>query len=278
MKQRLLHALREHGLLEPTDAVHYLVHRAASAGGNRRFVRRNPDYPVPPAKLAFESYGHTSWDEYRRTGEAHASVIADLVRGHARGGDPLRVLEWGCGAGRIIRHLASAGLGAGARLFGVDVDGAAIEWCGRRLPGIRFQRCGPRPPLAFENCSFDVVYHYSVWTHLSEDSVRAWVRELARILKLQGIMIGTTHGEHYTGLLLPHELERYRAGYPVTRAGFAEGRKYYLSFHPPAYVTKILQGSFQTTRHLPACPERGVPQDLWIASGSLSSCGPVTAR
>jgi len=261
VKQHLLQVARRLHLLASADRLHYLGHRMRSSVANRRFVAEYPEYALPPAALAFEAYGHTSWQDYRATGQAHAAAMVALIREQAAPGR-LRIAEWGCGCGRILRHIAPAGL-RDAELSGFDVDQQAIDWCRTHLAGIAFWRCEALPPLPAADGRFDVVYHYSVWTHLSESSVRAWSTDLARVLAPGGILIATTHGDRYRHMLLPDERSRYDAGQPVSRAGYREGRKYYLSFHPPSHVEATLRQDFRRVLRVPAQP--ALPQDVWIA-------------
>jgi SAM-dependent methyltransferase len=55
-----------------------------------------------------------------------------------------------------------------------------------------FEVCGITPPFQFEDQSFDIVYAYSVFSHLSETVALDWVREFTRILTPGGVLIVTT--------------------------------------------------------------------------------------
>lgn len=260
MKKHLLRALRACGLLDAADRGHRLVRKALAWVPNRRFVAASPGYPVPPVDLAFEAYGHCSWEEYRRTGEAHARLIAGAIRGHARPGS-LKIAEWGCGCGRILRHLDRSGLDA-CHIIGFDIDSGAISWSQANLPGVEFILSGPLPPLPLPDQSLDAVYHYSVWTHLPAASVDLWAGELARVLAPAGVLVATTHGDAYRHMLLPEELCVYDDGNPVSRANFPEGRKYFLSFHPAAYIETLLRKHFDVVFRMPPAP--GLDQDIWV--------------
>lgn len=261
MKKRLLQVLRYTHALGAANQLNGLRHRLISCLGNLRFRADNPDFPVPPLGLAFEAYGHCSWAEYKSGGEAHARLISDLIQRYAQ--DPRsQVAEWGCGCARILRHMPAAGIEAD-RLTGIDIDGKATDWSREHMPGIRFVRCHPAPPMDLPDACFGAVYHYSVWTHLSPQSVRAWSAELARILQPGGVMIGTAHGDRYRPMLLPHELATYQSGHPVVREKFKEGRKFYLSFLPPEYLRTLLSELFCHVETIRA--GRDVPQDVWVA-------------
>lgn len=62
------------------------------------------------------------------------ALFADLVRGSEHAADG-RVVEIGCGPGRITAHLVGLGLAA----FGIDLSPAMVEQALQRHPGIEFQ-------------------------------------------------------------------------------------------------------------------------------------------
>ena len=49
-----------------------------------------------------------------------------------------------------------------------------------------FEQSAVEPPLRFADGSFDIVYAYSVFSHLSERVQLRWVEEFARILRPGG--------------------------------------------------------------------------------------------
>jgi hypothetical protein len=108
------------------------------------------------------------------------------------------------------------------------------------------------------------VYHYSVLTHLAPAAAQAWLDELARVLRDDGIVVGTTHGERYADMLFGDELRAFRSGEIVTRPWALEGRKRFLSFHPPEAIRAMLLARFREVRRVDA---GDIPQDLWIARG-----------
>jgi SAM-dependent methyltransferase len=52
-------------------------------------------------------------------------------------------------------------------------------------------------PTSFDDDTFDVVFAYSVFSHLSEDLYARWLAEFSRILKPGGLVIATTWGRNY---------------------------------------------------------------------------------
>jgi SAM-dependent methyltransferase len=101
-------------------------------------------------------------------------------------------LDFGCGAGRTLRHFL--GEAAEAEIWGCDVDRASIDWVDDHLcPPLHALRSAPEPPLDRPAASFDLVWAISVFTHLS-DSWGRWLAELHRLLADDGLMIATCMG------------------------------------------------------------------------------------
>ena len=253
-------------LLGLADRLLMWIRVLAEYPASRNFARDHPDFPVPPARLLFETAGHVSPAHYRDTGRAHAQFFARLIGEHAPRSS-LSVLEWGCGSGRIIRHLKAAGLDPGARVIGVDVDRANIEWCRAHVQGIEFRECAALPPLPLADGTLDVVYHYSVWTHLTQASIEAWVKDMARALRDDGLMIGTSHGDRYRDMLSAAQAAAYGSGHPVEHTGCAEGHKRFLGFHPPEFLEPLLRRYFEDVRRVPTADAPAIPQDVWYAQG-----------
>ena len=100
------------------------------------------------------------------------------------------ILDFGCGWGRVTRFFSKEV--APENLHGIDCDPEIIEVCNAsNLPG-NFTSVAPIPPTHFPENSFDYIYSYSVFSHLSEESHNAWLKEFQRILKPGGLLIVTT--------------------------------------------------------------------------------------
>jgi SAM-dependent methyltransferase len=127
------------------------------------------------------------------------------------------VLDFGCGSGRVLPHMAA--LLDGASCTGCDVDAGAITWAARHLSGCSWSLSGAEPPLPFGDEQFDLIYSISVFSHLDEELQDRWLAELRRVLAPGGIALLTVHG--------PHAFEQFRTGAVRTRwcpdAAFARG-------------------------------------------------------
>jgi SAM-dependent methyltransferase len=103
-----------------------------------------------------------------------------------------RVLDFGSGAGRTLRHFASEA--ESAEFWGCDIDSASIQWLQENLsPPFHAWRTTVNPPLGLEHGTFDLVYAISVFTHLTYNSSQ-WLLELHRMLKADGLLIATFMG------------------------------------------------------------------------------------
>lgn len=162
-----------------------------------RPARHPRDLPVPPPHLLV---GHDSSDRFLDWGEKHFSSMERILM---ESGHPLtrgqRVLDFGCGSGRMIRWLC--GLTEASEVWGVDVSAPHIFWCKENLqPPFHFAVTTIVPHLPFEDGYFDLIYAGSVFTHI-DDLVDSWLLELRRILKPNGCLYVTIHDEHTASLL-----------------------------------------------------------------------------
>lgn len=101
-----------------------------------------------------------------------------------------RVLDWGCGAGRMTRYLLGE---TGCAVTGIDSDAGNVAWCRGSYPGARFETV-PRPPTAFEAGAFDLVVGLSVMLHLQEDDQWKWLAELRRITRPGAMLFLSVQG------------------------------------------------------------------------------------
>jgi SAM-dependent methyltransferase len=130
-----------------------------------------------------------------------------------------RVLDFGCGAGRTLRHMLAEA--ETAEVWGADVDAASIEWLSEHLcPPLRALRCGERPPLPFADGSIDLAWAISVFTHLTDASA-AWLLELHRVLRPGGLLMASYMGRWNATTWTGEPWDEDRIGMNVLRHGNA---------------------------------------------------------
>jgi SAM-dependent methyltransferase len=154
------------------------------------------DIPLPPEALAARVGVPDHGDvlkSYVELGEHARQTIVETLPGDWSP-DGKRVLDFGCGAGKVLRHLVDDW--SGAELEGCDIDRASIEWLEANMsPQVHAFVNGEKPPLeGTPGGRFDLVLAMSVFTHLTDYSL-AWLAELHRVLSDDGLLIASFLGE-----------------------------------------------------------------------------------
>ena len=146
--------------------------------------------PLPDESMQRAWVGSSGLDALREAGRFTARALRLLGERGVPAEDIGRVLDFGCGWGRIYRlFLRNCRPGD---LVGIDIDDGCIGVCSNAMPYGTFEPCDPMPPVGFDDASFDVVTAYSVFSHLAEEPLRAWLREFARVLRPDGVIFFTT--------------------------------------------------------------------------------------
>lgn len=126
-----------------------------------------------------------------------------------------RILDFGCGAGRTLKHfMAEAEHG---EFWGVDLDATSVQLLQDTVcPPLHVLRSDYMPPLELEGDSFDLIWSISVFTHLTDNSL-PWLVELHRLLKPGGLLIATYMGRWTSDLLAGEPWDEDRVGMNVLR-------------------------------------------------------------
>ena len=248
------------GLLPTVERLRLLFAAGKHDQENKEFSSANPGFKLPPKDLAYDAFSVRAWDFYNKTGKETAAFLSQVCRRHLPEDRPLRVLDWGCGPARVIRHIPES-FGPKAEVYGSDYNPATIKWCAENFPGITFVCNGLEPPLPFEPGFLDFIYSISVFTHLSEAVSDAWIKELLRITHSGSILVITTQGDTYLEKLLPDEIETYRTKGIVVRGNVTEGSRIFATFHSRDYLTKHL---FKDLEVLEFVEGRNLAQDIWV--------------
>jgi len=105
----------------------------------------------------------------------------------------MRVLDFGCGWGRVLRTFLKDI--RAENLVGTDVDPELVELARALLPEVRFTQNDRLAPLDFPDASFDIVIANSVFSHLAERNFQFWMQELTRVLKPGSALVFTSWGQ-----------------------------------------------------------------------------------
>jgi len=254
--------LRKMKLLYLADWVHFYIEKTRNKKKNVAFKEKHPGISLPPDYLLYESF-MLSYDEYYYGGLSTAQWLAESFSRHTTLKDK-KILDWGCGPGRTIRHLPAI-IGNGCTYDGTDYNQRSIEWCASRLAGISFNKNPLEAKLPYQDNCFDIIYGISIFTHLSEQLHYDWYNELYRVLNKGGIMLLTTQGNNFTSKLTAAELEQFNSNQLVVRGNVKEGHRTFSAFHPEGFMQHLFHNA-EILEHIVTKPvnEKDLSQDTWI--------------
>lgn len=154
---------------------------------------------LPPRRLRFCGTTFQDDDYFLASGQREAERLID------RFGLKLdsSILDVGCGQGRLAIGILDR-VGEVRKYRGVDVDETSIRWCrryiSRKHKTFRFDRINVKNArynqggmeasdgfrFSFADEEFDVIYLYSVFSHMNANDIAAYLKEFRRILHPDG--------------------------------------------------------------------------------------------
>lgn len=165
-----------------------------------RGYRKNPAlHDILPATADEDTqlmFTGSKGDTVMREGFVAYRLFRDLYEKHVGSISQCEnVLDFGCGWGRIIRFFMKDL--APSKLWGCDPVQDMIEMCKSQNKWCNFTQISTRPPTPYADNTFDLIYSFSVFSHLSEEMSNAQLAELTRILKPGGLLIVTTRSRDF---------------------------------------------------------------------------------
>lgn len=188
--------------------------------------------------------------------------LTEILEAHVP--DPIdgmtRILDFGCGAGRVLRHF----VGRGPELHGAELDTASVAWLrDHATPAIQTVQTTETPGLPYPDDYFNLVYAYSVFTHLT-DEWAGWLLELRRVLKPGGVLAATVIGTETAselGLVGPDEppgMRVHALGNPWDAGGP-------VAVHDPSWIAEHWGRAVDVVGHHARVTDSPWPHDLVIA-------------
>ena len=196
-------------------------------------------------------------------GKEGVELMKRLSRKHRINIDSFsNILDFGVGCGRIIRWWED--LSSRITFWGTDINEQLIRWCKENIPFGRFTVNNLHPPTQFEDNTFDLLYAFSIFTHLALNTQSEWLREFSRILAPQRYVIISVHGDADARLLSKESQERYLESGYVTISENAEGENMCATYQNKKISEQLFSEYFDVLDHVPAGRESTSKQDLYL--------------
>ena len=152
----------------------------------------------------------------------------------------LRVLDFACGYGRLLRFLIHSL--PPEQIWASDIQVDAVDYV-REQFGVNAMPSTAVPEDFRLDQRFDMIWVASLFSHLPETLFQRWIERLAGLLAPGGILCFSTHGEQ----LLPTGLELPESGFLYQTVSENEGLSpdiYGTTHVSKAYVERTLQAVF----------------------------------
>ncbi len=229
---------------------------------NKKFRHENPEFVLPPDYYLYET-SKLDYRQYREEGELAAIEILGWIKKYVR--QPLRILEWGCGVARIVRHMPRHA-GTGTTVYGADINRQMIEWDAAHIKDVQFSLISYQAPTHFSDLQFNFIYAFSVFTHIEGDQQEAWLREMNRILDRNGVFLFTSHGKKYEANMdADMKAQFHEKGY-YTISYHRKGHRMMTTYNRPNTFRTMIEKYFVVCDYFDGMqyPEMAGGQDVWI--------------
>ena len=128
-----------------------------------------------------QAIGAETMEGFRSQGDGHVAVLR-----HHGLTDGMAIYDLGCGCGRTAQSLRH--LGWQGRYSGADVVPELLEELSARCPGYE-TILNVTPTIVAPDASLDMIFHWSVFTHLYPGESYLYTRDAFRALKPGGKMV-----------------------------------------------------------------------------------------
>lgn len=148
-------------------------------------------------------------DDYNFVGESGVRVISSVLAAAATKESVWRILDFGCGHGRVARHIRA--LFPQAELFFCDIDYEAAQFCADRFGGTSLRSSEDLTQLDLP-VNMDLVWVGSVFTHIDYRRMQILFDNLFASLGRGGVLTATFRGRrtHEVALAAPDQAELWR--------------------------------------------------------------------
>lgn len=207
--------------------------------------------PIPPEDLA-RRIGLGEEEDPLRTYLDSGRESRELIEAHLPAGwswAGKRVLDFGCGVGRVLRQFAPES--EEAEFYGCDLDQPSIAWLNENFaPGFRAFESAEEAALPQEDGFFDLIYAFSVYTHFT-DNWAAWLLEHHRVLAEGGILFATFLGEGMLEVLTGEKWDEDRIGMNPLMQGLSWDKGGPIAINSPWWIRAHWGRAFEIVELVP---------------------------
>jgi len=179
----------------------------SARGFIRGHVRRGSSI-LPASHLRFGGQEFKDDDFFLSSGRREAERLIEKCGVTSEG----RILDVGCGVGRLPIGVLSY-MEKLPQYWGIDVDSNSISWCMRYIArdqsrfhferiNVHNRRYNPSGEsfdnsfhFPYADCAFNVIYLYSVFSHMMPGDIKAYLTEFRRLLEPAGRIFFTAFVE-----------------------------------------------------------------------------------
>ena len=160
-------------------------------------------------------YDRADWVQDYATVNLHPPEAIALVR-YRDDIQGRRVLDLGCGAGRLAIYLRPLT----DNYVGVDRSPHMVAFCQRTFAGLPFVQADMRDLRQFEAGSFDTVFAvFNLFDAVSHEDRLTVLAEVRRVLSPRGLLVFSSHNRNYTNAATAPHLEFTRN--PISQVRYA---------------------------------------------------------
>jgi len=248
------------GAIPIMDELNFRFQQIWNHNKNNKYKKSLKRFVFPTDRALFNTF-QLDYKKYCEDGLIAAQEMIDW------GGlntikDPI-VLDWGCGTGRVIRHIPN--LKIDSICYGADIDCTTIQWCRKAIDSVYFD-CIEHRTLPYPSNYFHLVYGISVLTHISHTDTQFWLTELNRVLLPNGIAILSTHGTHFYDQLNQQEKIKLQREGSFSNAFKKDGDRSKTTYHEANHFKKMLEHHFSIVEFWEGhqFPQKMGGQDCWV--------------
>lgn len=157
-----------------------------------RLTQRHSQH-IPPMKRRVRVGNHYRIDTFLTSGLRCYEPLKKAIKTYQDNPfQDLQVLDFGAGCGRTLQFSSKDF----NEIWATDIDAEAIDFIVQSYSGVNASCNNYDPPTEYEENFFDIIYSVSIWTHIPPENQEAWLREIQRILKPNGLALITFLGEN----------------------------------------------------------------------------------